>query len=115
MPRLKLIVVRSANVEKCSELFRQLGLQFAEEKHGNGPMHLAAQIGEITFEIYPAKTESDIDRSTRLGFVVPDLQSSIDALKSIGIEIVEQPRDGEWGRRAVVRDADGRSIELCQN
>jgi catechol 2,3-dioxygenase-like lactoylglutathione lyase family enzyme len=112
--QLRLLVIRSVNLENCAALFRRLGMQFTEEKHGNGPLHLSAQIGEVTFEIYPATKEVDVDRLTRLGFTVHDLRSTIDALKADGTEIVEQLRDGEWGLRAVVRDADGRSIELYQ-
>jgi lactoylglutathione lyase len=88
------------------------GIQFVEEQHGAGPRHLAAEVSGVVIEIYPAKTREDVDRTTRLGFSIPDLQGSIKALEGVGAEIGVGPRQTQWGLRAVVKDPDGRSIEL---
>lgn len=36
------------------EFFSRMGLPFVKEKHGEGPEHYAAQVGDDVFEIYPS-------------------------------------------------------------
>ncbi|WP_397570345.1 VOC family protein [Schlesneria sp. T3-172] len=110
--KMKLIVIRSSDVLRCAAFYRQLGLEFTEHRHGGGPLHFAAVLAGVVFEIYPTKKSDDVDRTTRLGFVVPDIHTSILALRSSDVKIVEVLEQTEWGQRAVVRDPDGRSVEL---
>jgi hypothetical protein len=111
-PRLKLVVVRSANLERTAEFFTILGMKFQNEKHGTGPVHLSAECNDFVFEIYPAKSLEDIDRTTRLGFAVNDPVAVIAEVKSRGFLVVEALKRSNWGMRAVVRDPDDRSIEV---
>jgi len=39
----------------------------------------------------------------------------VGSLEAAGGAVVPRPRRTEWGVRAVVRDPDGRAVELCQN
>ncbi len=87
-------------------------IEFNEHRHGTGPMHFAADLFGVVFEIYPAKTQDDVDRTTRLGFSVHKLQAVVDSLQSLGTSVIEEPVQSEWGFRAVVKDPDGRSVEL---
>jgi lactoylglutathione lyase len=49
-----------------------------------------------------------------LGFAVENLTDVVQSLKGIGIKIVTEPRKTAWGFQAVVKDPDGRSVELSQ-
>ena len=49
---------------------------------------------------------------TRLAFALPDLPGVVDRLRSNAITIVEEPRQSEWGTRAIAQDPDGRVVEL---
>lgn len=111
-PKIRLVVVRTMGAERLTAFYRSVGMQFAEEQHGNGPRHFAAQLADVVVEIYPAKTPDDVDRTTRLGFSVPDVHSAIKTLETFGAEIAVQPKQTPWGLRAVVKDPDGRFIEL---
>jgi hypothetical protein len=111
-PRLRLVVVRSLEVERLAAFYRCVGIKFVEEQHGAGPRHLAAEVAGVVLEIYPAKTPEDVDRTTRLGFSIPDLQGAIKALEKVGAGIGVGPQQTQWGLRAVVKDPDGRSVEL---
>lgn len=110
-PRLKLVVIRSTQMERVAQWYRLLGIEFASETHGKGPTHFAVEIAGTVFEIYPVKDEAGVDRTTRLGFSVPDLRATITSMQNMGGEIVQAPQASPWGMRAVVRNPDGRTVE----
>ncbi len=78
LPRLHLLVLRSLDVSKAISFYHQLlGLKFKPEKHRTGPEHYSSQIGDLVLEIYPASAATDVDRTTRLGFEVQELERSL--------------------------------------
>lgn len=108
---VKLIVLRTPALDRLKVFFECLGLAFVPEKHGNGPPHFAGTLGDATLELYPL--EGGVPQSDmRLGFAVSDLAAVLAALKSSGTPILSEVRATPWGSRAVVRDPDGRTIEL---
>lgn len=110
--RLNLLVLRTRQLDKVKEFYSALGISFTEEKHGGGPLHLAARVGDLVLELYPLPADAGpADASTRLGFVVRNLEA---VLARLGAAVVSGPRVTEWGRRAVVRDPDGRKVELLE-
>jgi lactoylglutathione lyase len=111
-PRLQLVVIRSTDISRVVAFYSKFGVAFEEHRHGTGPGHFSTDLSGLVFEIYPAKKPEDVDRTTRLGFAIPDLHGSILELRSLDVEIIEEPKETEWGLRAVVRDPDGRSVEL---
>jgi len=114
MSRLNLIVIHSVDPNRTQEFYKMLGMEFQEEQHGSGPVHWAADLDGIAMEIYPAKSEDEVDVSTRLGFVVKDAASVLNTLRLSNVEIVSDLKQTKWGLRAVVRDSDGRTVELVQ-
>jgi predicted enzyme related to lactoylglutathione lyase len=54
------------------------------------------------------------DTTTRLGFAVESLRQVVDKLAEAGTAVVANAQETEWGFRAVVRDPDGRAVELCE-
>ncbi len=110
-PIMSLIVLRSANIESAKEFYSLLGMSFTEEQHGKGPRHYATIIGSMVLEIYPC--QSGLSESPlRIGFRVPALDRTIDAIRSRGMRILHEAGDTPWGRRAVVEDPDGNCVEL---
>jgi predicted enzyme related to lactoylglutathione lyase len=86
-----------------------------EEQHGKGPVHFASRAGDVVIEIYPLPDDgTPVDTSTRLGFTVEDLAEVVQKLQGIGTKIATPPRETAWGFQAVVRDPDGRAVELSQ-
>ncbi len=73
-------------------------------------MHYAGRVGELIFEIYPLN-EGEIAVS-RLGFAVSNLNETLERMTRAGVPIVSDAKPTPWGYRAVVRDPDGRSVEL---
>ena len=75
-------------------------------------MHHAADIGGCTFELYPSADEPP--DGTRLGFAVSGLDRVMEVLSLSGVPTVRSPESTPWGYRAVVRDPDGRAVELYE-
>lgn len=110
--QLNLIVLKTHHLDRLKEFYSALGVCFVEEKHGEGPLHLAGRVGEVVLELYPLPADAGpADASTRLGFSVPDLDA---VLAGLGAAVVSGPRSTEWGRMAVVKDPDGRKVEVVQ-
>jgi lactoylglutathione lyase len=114
--RLNLIVLYSPDIERLRAFYTLLGLEFEQEQHERGPLHYAAQAGEATIEIYPQQAKSSADvGAVRLGFDVVWLDAVLDPLIENGAALVTPPQDTLRGIVAVIRDPDGRKIELVES
>lgn len=112
---LTLLVLKTRQVEQLRRFYQILGIEFVEEQHGTGPIHFAGRVGNTVLEVYPLPDESTpIDAATRLGFVVENLADVVRRLQYIGAKIIAPLKDTGEGFRAVVKDPDGRSVELMQ-
>jgi catechol 2,3-dioxygenase-like lactoylglutathione lyase family enzyme len=108
---ISLLVLRCADLPTSVAFYSALGLQFTEEQHGDGPRHYAHEGTDFVLELYPAKN-AQVDATTRLGLRVESLQNAVNQLNKMGIAANTQ--DSPWGVRAVVRDPDGRAIEISE-
>jgi catechol 2,3-dioxygenase-like lactoylglutathione lyase family enzyme len=107
------VVVYAADLEAARRFYTCLGLELQSEQHGKGPVHYAAELPGMVFEIYSA-TQNSVRGALRLGFQVADLNAVVDALRQQSVKIHSEPQDSPWGRRAVVEDADGNKVELTE-
>ncbi len=107
-----LLVIRSPDIDRAVVFYQQIGLSFHRHAHGKGPEHYASEVCGFVFEIYPQRNPDDTTTNVRLGFNVDDVDSIVGSLRDLGATIVTAPSDTEWGRRAVVKDLDGHTVEL---
>ena len=110
-----LLVLKTRQVEQLRLFYQTLGIGFAEEQHGKGPVHFADRAGDVLIEVYPLRDDgSPVDSSTRLGFAVGNVAEVIRCSKGSGprLSCCPRRRPGDFG--GVVRDPDGRSVELTQ-
>ena len=114
-PALNLVVLRSPNIERAVAFYRELGLVFTKHAHGKGPEHYASEHSGFVFEIYPLTQTQTPTTSTRVGFRVSSVDELLPKLRNLGAEVVSPPQDSPWGRRAVVKDLDGHSVELVSS
>lgn len=114
LPRFNLIVVRSLDPARTVAFYELLGIPLQQEQHGSGPVHWAIDLDGLVLEVYPAKTEKEVDQTTRLGFEVEEIAAILSRLRSFGIKVLSELKPSQWGLRAVVQDPDGRSVELVQ-
>jgi catechol 2,3-dioxygenase-like lactoylglutathione lyase family enzyme len=111
---LNLVVIRSPDLERSKRFYEALGLTLHKERHGNGPEHYSSQLGPTAFEIYPVPQRVDATLTPRLGFQVPSVDRTLALLQALGTPVVSEPMPSPWGRRAVVRDPDGRRVEITE-
>jgi len=115
-PMINLVVIRSADIEIAERFYSSLGLLFGKEKHGNGPEHYASCVDGFVFEIYPLKENETPTTSVRLGFEIDTVDGYIPEVSKLGGTVETRPYDSPWGRRSVIKDPDGHTIELvCKN
>jgi catechol 2,3-dioxygenase-like lactoylglutathione lyase family enzyme len=108
--KLNLLVLRTANLEELRTFYTALGARFEMERHGSGPVHYAAKLhDDFVLELYPCSDPSKVDAELRLGIRVDNI---FETLKGIEQSVV--PKETRWGLRALVRDPDGRTVELIQ-
>lgn len=114
-PSLNLVVLRVTDVEASASFYRQLGLQFAQHRHGNGPEHYAAETPGGVFELYALSNELEASKGTRIGFCVPSVDEAVAKVRPLSpASILSEPKPSEWGKRAVIADPDGHRVELTE-
>ena len=110
---LNLIAIRTSDMPKLVNFYQILGLEFDYHKHEQGVYHYATKIGETVFEIYPLlKNQTEADISTRLGYKISNFEEKIALLSDF---IVSEPMATEFGMCAVLKDPDGRKVEIYKN
>jgi lactoylglutathione lyase len=105
-------VIRSRDIDRAVTFYQMLGMRFTQHSHGNGPEHYTSETADLVFELYPLTSSQMPTIAMRLGFQVDDLDKLVMELASISATIVSPPQDSPWGRRAVVKDFDGHTVEL---
>ena len=109
MRNLNLLVLRCKMIERSKSFYEIFGMAFVKEQHGNGPVHYSCSDDRGVFEIYPL--EGVGADQTGLGFLTGDLDG-LHMLLRRNQFAPREIRDTELGRMFVVRDPDGRRIEV---
>jgi len=109
MRSLNLLVLRCANIQRSRAFYELFGMAFNQHQHGNGPIHFASEDDSGVFEIYPL--EGGSADQTGLGFLTGDLEG-LHMLLRRNQFAPREIRETELGRMFVVRDPDGRRIEV---
>ena len=107
-----LLVIRSPDIERAVQFYQAIGIPFELHAHGKGPKHYASETCGFVFEIYPQRDDSSTTTNTRIGFNVASVDDCLDLLAKLNVDVVSAAKDSQWGRRAVVRDLDGHTVEL---
>jgi catechol 2,3-dioxygenase-like lactoylglutathione lyase family enzyme len=102
--KISLLVIRCQDIEASRLFYQRFGLTFQKEKHNSGPEHYSCEYEGVVFELYPNNGDAPKD-NTRLGFNVADVDVATRDLEAATYEFEGQT---VW----VVRDPDGRKIEL---
>lgn len=113
--RLNLLVIRCADLEKAAHFYSKFGMKFVEHRHGRGPIHYSAEVEGVVFEIYLACEKAPPTGGLRFGFELSSLDLVVEEVRSFpGARVISEPKESEWGRRAVVGDPFGHKIELLE-
>jgi lactoylglutathione lyase len=111
---ISLLVLRCTDVNLTRRFYELLGLVFAEEKHGTGPLHYAWENGGFVLELYPASGQQVPD-NVRLGFSTPFLADvSGNIVHRPDIKVLKAPYTTDDRVVMLLEDPDGRKVEVSQ-
>lgn len=111
--KLKLLVIRTPDMQRLIDFYVLLGFTFDYHKHGNSPYHYSATVDGTVIEIYPlAKSQTEADTNLRLGFELDDFDTATILLKEADVQFISEPLQTDFGFMAVVVDPDRRKVEL---
>lgn len=117
-PNLGALVLFAGDLERTLAFHRALRFPVEPDDHEEGPLHYACDVGGVHIAIFPADDPgraAPVHRSggaTFPGFAVPSLDNAAAVARRLGAPIVEEPSRYPWGRRMLLRDPDGRTVEV---
>ena len=113
---LQLLVLKTGRLEELRSFYGALGIELVEEQHGKGPKHYSGKVGATLLELYPlGNRDGEASPNTvRLGFSVSNLEETLKEAQKLGVKISTTPRATEWGLQIILKDPDGRTLELTQ-
>jgi len=112
------LVIFATHMDEVVSFYRALGVPLEDETHEDGPVHQACDLGAVHFAVFPSGADagpgSRSGRAVMPGFAVPSLGDALKHVRALGSEIVEEPTEYPWGPRFLVRDPDGRTVEVFE-
>ena len=108
----------SGRHEECVAFYRAIGVPLQEERHGaDGPLHHACDLHGVHIAVFAAQGQGEAlgigqPGGSFAGFAVESVEAAVEAAVGVGATVIQQPDDYPWGRRAVLRDPDGRPVEV---
>lgn len=112
------LILFTERLEAAVEFYKAIGVPLEREQHEGGALHYACDLGPTHFAVFessPGETpEFRSGGSSFPGLTVNSLEVALEAAKSVSAEVVQEPTEYPWGWRALVKDPDGRVIELFQ-
>lgn len=114
------IILYSTDLDVIVPFYRALGLALDAQEDVGGEKHYACEMGLSHFAIFPAREGSigtssyRASGSTLIGFQVDKVDRLVETAQQHGAKVVEAPHEVPWGRRAVISDPEGRTLELNQ-
>jgi predicted enzyme related to lactoylglutathione lyase len=117
--RIVMINVAVNDLERSRRFYEELlNVEFAEERHGDGPLHLNTTFGEwntpswFLLALWP---DSDRAGTVDIGFLVDDLDHAYERALGAGATDVYGPREIRgMPRTAQLKDPSGNQIGLYQ-
>lgn len=110
------ITINTSHLQDMLAFYRIIGFQFTVSKVEKGSeVHRAVHNG-VEFSLYSInKVQNSIIPNLQLGFKITDLEKAIEELAKVpGSICILDPTEMPDGKKAIVLDPDGHSIELCE-
>lgn len=117
MTELASLVLYAADLDAAARFYRAVGIPLQDEDHGEGPVHVAAELGDVHFALYAATGPGRaLERRTAgasfAGVYVESLDDVLRDVTALGAPILSGHEVMPWGCRFVAQDPDGRPVEV---
>jgi uncharacterized glyoxalase superfamily protein PhnB len=118
-PQLGALVLFTSRQQDCVDFYRLVGAPLVEEQHDDGDVHFACEVGGVHFAVFPV---TDSGRAPEYGtsgcsfpgFAVKSVHAVVEAAARQEVTVLQPPAEYPWGVRAVLRDPDGRPVEVFE-
>lgn len=109
------ITINSNQPDNLVRFYSLIGFQFKLKKVEKGSQVWSGELQGMQMEIFGI-SESFTQRSpsVQFSFQVPELQSTVDQIRPLGVQIMMEPLEMSTGIMCFMMDPDGRSVELIQ-
>ncbi|MFZ0668064.1 MAG: VOC family protein [Acidimicrobiales bacterium] len=121
MIELSSLVLFATDANKTGAFYMALGVDLEPERHDDeGPVHLAASVGDTHFAVYEGENAGTRSLEWRTaggdfpGFYVDSIDDTLAALSGLGSRLIREHEIRPWGCRVIVEDPDGRPIEIIE-
>ncbi|MBV8263966.1 MAG: VOC family protein [Candidatus Eremiobacteraeota bacterium] len=112
------LILFSTALDRTVTFYRAIGVPLEPETHDDGTLHYACELGATHFAVFPAHAGCAQPYGSGgcsfPGFVVESVVAALDAARSLGATVRQEPEEYPWGLRAVTEDPDGRPVEIFQ-
>ncbi len=109
------LMLCTEKMDLVAAFYTAVGVDLVQEQHGQGPVHFSFK-GDMCVEIYPPRVPADAAFVLRID--VEDVEQTVKRLKSTftyeGM-MVSEPEALKTGKKSILRDPDGRVVELFQS
>ena len=110
------VTVNTANIKALVHFYKTLGLPLESKQVTLGSEIYRAQMGAIELTLFGIRSkEKSLTPPIQLGFIVKDVAAIISKLSEVpNVTVMMEPTDMPDGKKAIVLDPDGHSVELIQ-
>lgn len=111
------ITLNTMHLQAMLDFYRIIGFQFKAVKVEKGSEVYRAAHDGVEFSLYSIKNKDNSQIPTmQLGFRITDLEKNVTQLEKIqGVVCILGPTEMPDGKKAIILDPDGHSIELIQS
>jgi lactoylglutathione lyase len=113
------LIIETADVDRSVSFYRTVaGLDLQREQHDpDDEVHFAVDVDGCHVAIFGGDQAGTAPAAraageTMVGFAVGSVEVAVEAARSLGARVLQEPEDYPWGRRALVEDPDGRRVEV---
>lgn len=113
------VIWTTSRAQEITEFYRTVGIPLEPDTHDEPDKtpHFEADVADTHFAVFQSKDESSdsgTQSPTMIGLAVDDLVAVVAKLEKLNTKFKTTLQDTPWGKRVVVYDPDGRSVEIYQ-
>lgn len=114
--KLKAITINTANLQGLRDFYTGLGLQFEKAAVFRGSEVYRAVLDGIEISLFGMMDRNNAPTPPlQLSFQVQQMENVVGTIKRIpGVSVLLEPTDLPDGRKTILKDPDGNSVEIIQ-
>lgn len=110
------VTINTANMPDMLEFYRAIGLDLQMKKISLGSQIYSTKVGNVEFQLYGINVKDpSATPPMQLSFEVDNLDLVFSQLSLLsGVDVIMEPTELVDGKRTIILDPDGQSVEITQ-